>query len=239
MVQDSETTNTGQLLSPASNYVTSFDDQLLNRSGLHYVCDTATERLNHHHQLHLWGLDGWRHWANGRKRLGKLGGNQSVLFGRSRSELSDLFYMHRGRRTLFPVPNANANFGADIDGWVTHYMAKYTKNFHDDLRAAGSNILYFGLESVGSWGSPPNKGILQGEAPYVDMAFMNNLLWFAPTTVFNPTSTPGESTEFPSVYQYTTRYWGDKPLGNSLEIAASSRFDESFNVSGNADSSSS
>src|SRR4029077_3072259 len=64
-----------------------------------------------------------------------------------------------------PVPNANANFGADIDNWIAHYMAKFGKNFHDVLRGLGSNILYFGIDSLGGYGGPAYSKLLEGEAP--------------------------------------------------------------------------
>ncbi|MGB6483268.1 MAG: hypothetical protein WBE86_07250 [Candidatus Acidiferrales bacterium] len=98
------------------------------------------------------------------------------------------------------VPNANANLGADLDNWVSQAYAEYFLTMKNDLRAV-SQVPYFGLDSMGSWGSPAFSKVLEGEASYVDGAFISMTSW-----------TSQASGEYASIYQYDTQYLGDIPF---------------------------
>jgi hypothetical protein len=103
----------------------------------------------------------------------------------------------------YAVPNANPKLGADLDNWVSQMAAQYFKTMHDDLKAV-TKIPYFGLDTIGSWGSPAYSKFLQGAAPYLDGAFVSLSYW-APT--------PSPSL-FQSAYQYLTENLGDIPMIN-------------------------
>lgn len=108
-----------------------------------------------------------------------------------------------------PMPNANPALGADLDSWVPEFAAKYFKTMHDDLRAV-SNVPYFGLDAVGSYGAPAYSKFMQGAAPYVDGFFTGLQYW-------QPTPSPAA---FQSAYQYLTQYLGDKPFMTFSVITA-------------------
>ncbi|MGC1108100.1 MAG: hypothetical protein WA876_16340 [Candidatus Acidiferrales bacterium] len=114
-----------------------------------------------------------------------------------------------------PVPDANPALGADLDNWVAQMAAKYFKTMHDDLKAV-SHVPYFGLDTMGSWGSPAYSKFMEGAAPYLDGAFVDLTSWA-------PAPSPAL---FQSAYQYLTKYLGDIPLMDFTVIAAQS--DSSF-----------
>lgn len=100
-----------------------------------------------------------------------------------------------------PVPNANPALGADLDNWVPQLAAKYFKTMHDDLKAV-SNVPYFGMDIIGSWGGPAYSKFIQGAAPYLDGAYITNLGQYE----------SGSTAEFNARYQYLTQYLGDLPF---------------------------
>ena len=106
-------------------------------------------------------------------------------------------------------PSANANLGADLDAWVVQFSGQYFGTMNKHLKAAAPHMLYFGADTVGTWGAPPRKEILEGAAPYVDGLFT---LWFA--------NLPDVATGV-SEYQFLSQYLGDKPLINFMTLTAS------------------
>ena len=102
-----------------------------------------------------------------------------------------------------PVPNANANLGADLDNWVSQFAARYFKTMHDDLKAV-SSVPYFGLDVLGGYGTSPFSKFLIGAAPYLDGG------WFGQLNQQSSSS----NAEWLSRYQYLTQYLGDKPFMN-------------------------
>jgi len=93
----------------------------------------------------------------------------------------------------FPLPNANATVGADLDGWIAQFSGQYFGTLATKLKAHAPNLMYFGADNVGTWGVPARKEILQGAAPFVDGLF------------------PGI---FPrqAYIDYQAQYAGDKPF---------------------------
>ncbi len=100
-----------------------------------------------------------------------------------------------------PVPNANANLGADLDGWISQFAAQYFKTMHTDLKAV-SHVPYLGLDTIGSWGVPAFSKFLVGLAPYVDAAFSQGIFQqdFSSTAAYQAS------------FQYQTQYLGDLPF---------------------------
>src|SRR5437868_6348610 len=107
-----------------------------------------------------------------------------------------------------PLPNANANLAADMDAWVAQFSGQYFGTLNTHLKAAAPHMLYYGADTVGTWGVPPRKEILEGAAPYVDGLFTQ---WDANL----PDATTGAQQ-----YQYLSRYAGDKPLLNFQTLTA-------------------
>jgi len=69
-------------------------------------------------------------------------------------------------------------------------------------------MLYFGADTVGTWGAPPRKEILQGAVPYVDGLFTQ---WYG--------NQPDQATAG-EMYSFLTQYFGNKPMINVLTINA-------------------
>jgi hypothetical protein len=107
-----------------------------------------------------------------------------------------------------PRATANPRVAADLDEWVTQFSAQYFSTLNRHLKAAAPHVLYFGADTVGTWGVPPRKEILEGAAPYVDGLFTT---WFG--------DQPTEEIAI-SQYLYLTRFWGDKPLMNFVTLHA-------------------
>lgn len=107
-----------------------------------------------------------------------------------------------------PVPNAQANVGADLDAWITQFAGQYFSSIGNSLKKHAPSIMYLGADTVGTWGTPARKEILAGASPYVDILFTQ---WFA--------GMPDDATS-DNVNQYLTRYFGDKPLMNFMTLQA-------------------
>ena len=107
-----------------------------------------------------------------------------------------------------PLPNANPNLGADLDTWISQFAGQYFGTLSTHMKAAVPHVLYFGADTVGTWGAPARKEILEGAAPFVDGLFTQ---WYA--------SLPDPNTG-QQMYSYLTQYLGDKPLLNFMTLNA-------------------
>jgi hypothetical protein len=101
----------------------------------------------------------------------------------------------------FPAPNANSTTGADLEAWNAQFAASYFSQSKAAMNAQLPGVLYFGTDTLGTWGAPPPLGVLQGAGPYLDAMF---------TTVY-----PGQ-TYSAAIYQFITQYLGDKPMMDFL-----------------------
>lgn len=116
-----------------------------------------------------------------------------------------------------PVPKANPALGADLDNWIPEFAAQYFKVMHNDVKAV-SNIPYLGLDIIGSWNAPAYSKFLQGASPYLDGAYVQ-LLGDQPSVA-----------EAQAMYSYLTRYLGDVPLLNFLNLVSQPDSAESCNT---------
>jgi hypothetical protein len=107
-----------------------------------------------------------------------------------------------------PSANANVNLAGDLDEWLGQFSAQYFKTCHSAMSEFDSRMLYLGADTVGSWGTPPRKQILQAAAQYVDTLFVQ---WMPD----QPDPVAGAA-----VYTFLTRYFGDKPLLNFVTLHA-------------------
>jgi hypothetical protein len=100
-----------------------------------------------------------------------------------------------------PLPNATRGVAADLDGWISEFSAQYFRSCKTALKKHAPQIMYFGADTLGTWGVPPRKEVLEGAAPYIDGIV------------------PAISTEQAST-DYVARYLGDKPMFATLFCAA-------------------
>src|SRR2546429_606075 len=107
-----------------------------------------------------------------------------------------------------PAPDASTAAGTDLDAWVAQFAAKYFKTQRGSLKAAAPNTLFFGPDSMGTWGVPPRKEILQAASQYLDGAFTS---WFG--------NQPDQAKAI-AQYSFLTRYLGDKPIMNFVALHA-------------------
>jgi len=197
----SSTTNQGVLTSPTANYITQSTSIINYSTGsltINFVNPPASGTAITVNYIY----NGWM--SGGTGLMDESGSNSWVGTNNFCLEGADPNYP-----TYFacigangkPVPNANPTLGADLDNWVPEFSAKFFKTMHDDLKAV-TQIPYFGLDNLGSWGTPAYSKVLEGAAPYIDGAFV---------TVYNWAPAPSPAT-FQSAYQYLTQYLGDVPL---------------------------
>lgn len=229
------TSNTGQLLSPTSNYVKNssinYSTGAISITFGSAPANGAAITVNYVYGGWMAGGTGLMD-ESGTQSHSWIGTNAYCLEGPDPS-FSTYFLCTGGNNPYKPVPNANPNFGADIDNWIPEFMAKYAKNFHDGLRAAGSNIPYWGIDSIGGWGAPPYSKMLEGEAAYADVIW-TELYWHTPSSINSPTfagSTP--SPEFAPAYQYLTKYSSDLPIEDLFELSAEADSGESCHSKNN------
>jgi Putative Ig domain len=107
-----------------------------------------------------------------------------------------------------PVPNANPTLGADLDQWISQLAGEYFSACRDGVKNAAPNLMYLGADTIGTWGTPPRREILQAAGTYVDGVFTS----WRPDLV--------DSVNAQAMYQYFTRYLGDIPLlATGAEVA--------------------
>jgi len=61
-----------------------------------------------------------------------------------------------------------AAFQRDLDGFLFHHARKYFSDIRDVLSNLVPGVLYLGPTTLGSWGAPPRRQILQAARDYVD-----------------------------------------------------------------------
>lgn len=164
-----------------------------------------------------------QHGGTGHNSTGWIGTNSYCLEGADTNYPT--FFECTGAASPFKaVPNAHAAFGADIDNWISQFTAEYAKNFHDPLRAAGSKVMYFGIDSTGGVGSPMFSKMFTGMVPYVD-GFFGNQLYNLPNSSGSYSSSKSSSLD--AAYSYRTRYSQDKPQVDVSFIGGTADSDES------------
>ena len=112
-----------------------------------------------------------------------------------------------------PVANANAAWGADADAWIAHYSGKAHKIIRDEISVTNPDAAFYSFDTLGAWGVPPRKEVLQGAAPYSDVAYP---AW-APPTQNGGSGIPNCCAQ--ETYDYFDQYFG-KPLFTATFVAA-------------------
>lgn len=193
---------TGQMFSPTANFLTQASSSINYTTGA-ITLTFVTAPANGAAIAFNYISGGWN--AGGTGLMDENGANSWIGTNNSCLEGADTNYPTYfscvgGGGKNNPVPNANATLGADLDAWIPEYVARYFKTMHDDLRAAPSNVPYFGLDVLGSFGTPPYSKVLQGASPYLDGAFVSLGQWWT------------DNTQFTARYDYLTQYMGDIPF---------------------------
>jgi hypothetical protein len=107
-----------------------------------------------------------------------------------------------------PIANANPHLAADLDEWLGQFAAQYFRTCRHAMSVYDPHMLYLGTDTVGTWGTPARKEILQAAAQYVDGLAVQ---WMPD----QPDLATGAA-----VHSFLTRYFGDKPLFNLLTMHA-------------------
>lgn len=210
----SQTANTGSLGSPKPNYVVPASSTINYTTGTVTITfDQPPARGTAITVNYIYG--GWM--AGGRGLMDEdgshtswVGTNPLCLEGADPN--FPTFFSCQGKPGAGnPIPDANPALGTDLDNWVSQMAAQYFKTMHDDIKAV-SNLPYFGLDVIGSFGAPAYSKFLQGAAPYLDGAYVGIHYW-------DPTPSPSA---FESAYQYLTQYLGDMPFMTFEVISAQS-----------------
>ena len=93
----------------------------------------------------------------------------------------------------------------DLNDFLFQYASKWFKTQHDAVKAKFPNMMYFGPNVVGSWGTPPRKEILQAAALYIDVLM---------------TQIGTGAADDQQRLDYTMQYLGDKPIATWLGFPA-------------------
>ncbi len=75
----------------------------------------------------------------------------------------------------FRLSGATAAMQSDLDAFLLYYAQQYFSEIKSALRAVAPWVLYLGPTSLGSWGTPPRRQILQGAAPYEDIYVLGSV----------------------------------------------------------------
>lgn len=125
-----------------------------------------------------------------------------------------------------PLPNANANFGADLDPWIAQMSAQYHKQYRAVLKKHNPNMMFLGVDAMGTYNAPARKQIIQGAAPYIDVAFPqyfpNSSLWNyhmtylgdKPSIVFNTIAATADSALWAASGSYPAQWTGSGYTGS-------------------------
>jgi hypothetical protein len=93
----------------------------------------------------------------------------------------------------------------DLNDFLFQYASQWFKTQHDAVKAVFPNMMYFGPNVVGSWGTPPRKEILQAAALYIDVLM---------TQIGTGAADDQQRLDF------TMQYLGDKPIATWLGFPA-------------------
>jgi hypothetical protein len=96
------------------------------------------------------------------------------------------------------MSNANPNVKSDMNVFLGQMATQYFQTCQTRLKAVFPNIMYFGPDSLSTWGGPPPASVLQAARNYLD-AFLT-----ADTNVFTQAE-----------MDFIEQNWGDKPYFGS------------------------
>jgi len=101
------------------------------------------------------------------------------------------------------LAGATATMKSDLDGFLLLHAQHYFSSVRATLNSVAPGFLYLGADSVGGWGTPPRRQILQAEGQYVDVIGLSAV----PPTCLN-------CTDIQQRIDFTAQYGGDKPWNN-------------------------
>jgi hypothetical protein len=70
---------------------------------------------------------------------------------------------------FYQLSGATSAFQTDMNNFLYHWAKKYFSTVKSSMNTVWPGFLYMGPTSLGSWGAPPRKEILQAASSYVDL----------------------------------------------------------------------
>ena len=211
--------NTGTLGSPTANYVAQASSTINYSTGtvtITFVAPpTSGSTISANYIFGGWMAGGTGLMDEDGSHTAWVGTNYWCLAGADPNYPT--YFSCTGAPGANPVPNANPALGADLDNWIPEFAAQYFKTIQSDLKSV-SKVPYLGLDIIGSWNAPAYSKFLQGAGPYIDAAYVQ-LLGDQPSVA-----------EAQAMYSYLTRYLGDVPLLNFLNLVGQPDSAESCHI---------
>jgi hypothetical protein len=93
------------------------------------------------------------------------------------------------------LTDTNANVKTDFSNFLYSVASQYLGVCDTEIKKVLPNTLFLGPDSLGSWGAPPSKEVLEAAAKYVDVL-----------------SGPGDLERSQTATDYVGQYFGDKPI---------------------------
>ena len=106
-------------------------------------------------------------------------------------------------KDAYLLGGATAQMKQDMDDFLLHHAQKYFSVVKSTLQSVAPGVLYLGPTSLGTWGTPPRRQILQAASQYVDVLVTASL----PSMCSN-------CTDIQQRIDFVSQYGGDKPWVN-------------------------
>ncbi len=97
---------------------------------------------------------------------------------------------------------ATAGMKQDLDDFLFHHAQKYFSLVKAALQANAPSLLYLGPTTLGGWGAPPRRQVLQAASPYLDVLMVPSI----PAGCSNCGANDDQGR-----IDFITQYVGDKP----------------------------
>ena len=116
-------------------------------------------------------------------------------------------------RDPYRLSGATPAMQADLDAFLLYYAQQYFSDIKSTLQAAAPGVLYLGPTSLGTWGTPARRQILQAAAQSVDVIVLPSI----PTQCI-------ACTDDQQRVDFVAQYGGNKPWMNWEGILRSAGF---------------
>jgi len=104
----------------------------------------------------------------------------------------------------YQLSGATSQMKQDLDDFLLYYADKYYSMIKATLQAQAPGFLYLGTASIGSWGGPPRRQILQAASKYLDVFTLGGI----------PPFLCANCTDAQQRIDFVAQWGGDKPWLN-------------------------